>query len=295
MTERAGDDSAGTSMPKPDIAGTVTTLRMRWNRRMAVWMAVLVVLCAFIAGGIAIWARGGRPRVVPLCRVGAGSSHYVVNVDQAANATTITAVAERLNMPDHAVTIALATALQESKLLNVRYGDRDSLGLFQQRPSQGWGTPAQIMDPQYSSTAFFQALARVSGWQTMSVTSAAQAVQHSNAPDAYARWAPTARALAIATTGEVPAGLACQFSLTQSNARPASPASALSLAFGPSALDTPVPSARGWTIVAWLVGHAEQYRITSIRFGDQEWTPRGIWSSLRTTDPGVRITQTPPA
>jgi hypothetical protein len=69
----------------------------------------------------------------------------------------------------------------------------------------------------------------------------------------------------------------------------------LTLAFGPSNLNTQVPSARSWTIVAWLVGHAEQYRITSVRFGGQEWTPRGAWSSFRTTDPGVQITQTPPA
>jgi hypothetical protein len=218
-----------------------------------------------------------------------------MDLQQAANATTITAIAKQLGMPDHAVTVALATALQESKLHNLSYGDRDSLGLFQQRPSQGWGTRTQVMDPRYSSAAFFKALARVSGWQTMSVTSAAQAVQHSNAPRAYALWTPMAQALAIATTGEVPAGLTCQFSLTRSNATPASPVPALNLAFGPSTLNTPVAAARGWTIVGWLVSHAEQYRITSIRFAGQQWSPRGAWSSFRTTDPGVQIAQTPPA
>jgi hypothetical protein len=201
MTEREGDDGAGTSMPKPDTAGTVTTLRMRWNRRTAVWVVVLVVLCAFIAGGIAIWARGGRPRVVPLCRVRAGSSHYVVDVDQAANATTITAVAKQLNMPDHAVTIALATALQESKLHNVRYGDRDSLGLFQQRPSQGWGTPAQIMDPVYASTKFYEALVKIPRWQTIPLWQAAQAVQRSAFPYAYAKWTYPAGYLVATVSG----------------------------------------------------------------------------------------------
>ena len=122
----------------------------------------------------------------PRCRVDVGSSHYAMDLEQAANATTITAVAKQLGLPDHAVTIALATALQESKLHNLAYGDRDSLGLFQQRPSQGWGTRTQIMDPRYSSAAFFKALARVPGWETMSVTNAAQAVQHSNASQAYA-------------------------------------------------------------------------------------------------------------
>jgi hypothetical protein len=254
---------------------------------------VIVVVSACIAGGIAIWASsGGKPRVPPRCRVDVGTAHFATDLDQAANATTITAVGKQLGLPDHAVTIALATALQESNLHNLSYGDRDSLGLFQQRPSQGWGTKAQLMDPRSSSAAFFRALARVPGWQTMSVTDAAQAVQHSNASQAYARWAPMARALAIATTGEVPAGFACQFSLSKSKAIPPSPVSALTVAFGPSTLNTPVAAARGWTIASWLVGHAEQYRITSIRFAGRQWTPRGTWSAFRTTDPSVQITQT---
>jgi len=265
---------------------------VRWNRRLALWATALVVLFAGIAGGIVIWAGlGGTPRLPAGCSVGVGSSRYAMDLEQAANATTITTVAKQLGLPDHAVTIALATGLQESKLHNLSFGDRDSLGVFQQRPSQGWGTRAQIMDLRYSAAAFFRALVRVPDWQTMSVTRAAQAVQHSNAPDAYAVWTPMARALAIATTGEVPAGLTCQFSLTRSSAIPASPVSALNLAFGPSTLDTPVAAARGWTIASWLVGHAEQYRITSIRFGGREWTPRGVWSPFGTKLPGVQIAQ----
>ena len=263
---------------------------------MAVWATVLVVLVAGVAGGIAIWASlGGKTRLPSVCRVSVGTSRYAMDPEQAANATTITTVAKQLGLPDHAVTIALATALQESQLHNLPYGDRDSLGLFQQRPSQGWGTRAEIMDPRHSSTAFFTALGRIQGWETMSVTDAAQAVQHSNAPQAYARWTPMARAVAIATTGEVPAGLACEFSLSRSSAIPASPVAAMNLAFGPSALDTPVAATRGWTIVSWLVGHAEQYRITSIRFAGREWTPRGAWTAIGTTAVGVHIVQSPPA
>src|SRR5260370_14514573 len=95
------------------------------------------------------------------------------------------------------------------------------------------------MGPRHSSTAFFPALGRIQGWETMSVTDAAQAVQHSNAPQAYARWTPMARAVAIATTGEIPAGLACEVSLSRSSAIPSSPVPAMDLAFWPSALDTP--------------------------------------------------------
>ena len=143
------------------------------------------------------------------CRVAFGTTKYTLGLEQAANATTIAAVGKRLGMPDHAVTIALAAALQESGLRNLPYGDRDSLGLFQQRPSQGWGTPAQIMTPHYAAAAFFQHLARVDGWQSLPVTVAAQSVQRSATPGAYASSEREARALAIAMTGEVPAGLSC--------------------------------------------------------------------------------------
>jgi cell wall-associated NlpC family hydrolase len=91
--------------------------------------------------------------------------------------------------------VALATALQESGLRNLTYGDRDSLGLFQQRPSQGWGTASEILDSVHASTSFYSALEKVSGWQSMTVTQAAQAVQQSGFPDAYAKWEPLATAL----------------------------------------------------------------------------------------------------
>lgn len=100
--------------------------------------------------------------------------------------------------------MALATALQESRLRNLDYGDRDSLGLFQQRPSMGWGTPDQIRDPVYSSTKFYEGLLGTAGWQQMTITQAAQAVQKSGYPDAYAQWEPLSRALQKAITAILP-------------------------------------------------------------------------------------------
>ena len=88
----------------------------------------------------------------------APTTTYTLDIDQAANSTTIAAVGKRLGLPDHAVTVALAAALQESRLHNLPYGDRDSLGLFQQRPSQGWGTATEILTPSYAAAAFFRAL-----------------------------------------------------------------------------------------------------------------------------------------
>jgi len=106
--------------------------------------------------------------------------------------------------------IALATALQESKLRNLPSGDRDSIGLFQQRPSQGWGTEEQIMDPYYSANKFFDALVLVDGYEEMRITEAAQEVQRSAFPEAYEDHAEGARALASALTGFSPrAHLSC--------------------------------------------------------------------------------------
>ncbi|MFE2011119.1 C40 family peptidase [Streptomyces sp. NPDC059491] len=115
--------------------------------------------------------------------------------EQIPHARTIVATGIDLGVPERGQVVALATAIQESRLSNLAYGDRDSLGLFQQRPSQGWGTPAQIRDPAYASRKFYEGLLKVSGWQQMTVTQAAQAVQRSGFPDAYAQWEPLARAL----------------------------------------------------------------------------------------------------
>ncbi|MFI9332403.1 C40 family peptidase [Kitasatospora sp. NPDC052868] len=115
--------------------------------------------------------------------------------EQIPNAQAIQATGIAMHIPVRGQVVALATALQESGLRNLNYGDRDSLGLFQQRPSQGWGTPEQIMQPVYASTKFYEGLQQVSGWQSMTITQAAQAVQRSGFPDAYAKWEPLATAL----------------------------------------------------------------------------------------------------
>jgi cell wall-associated NlpC family hydrolase len=122
--------------------------------------------------------------------------------EQVPNARTIVATGISLDVPKKGQIIALATAMQESRLRNLNYGDRDSLGLFQQRPSQGWGTAQQIRDPVYASERFYKELLKVNGWQQMTVTQAAQAVQKSGYPDAYAQWENLATALqtAIAKT-----------------------------------------------------------------------------------------------
>jgi len=126
-----------------------------------------------------------------------------LNDTRRANASVIVQVGRDLGVPDYGIVIALATAMQESSLRNIDWGDRDSLGLFQQRPSVGWGTPEQIMDPVFATKAFFggpsnpnpgktRGLLDYSGWQSMSLTVAAQKVQKSAYPEAYAKWEASA-------------------------------------------------------------------------------------------------------
>jgi hypothetical protein len=125
-----------------------------------------------------------------------------LSTEQAENAALIAGVSVRRGMPARAASIALAAAYQESKLYNLESGDRDSLGLFQQRPSQGWGSRQQILNPYLATTAFYDALQRVDGYETMRVTEAAQEVQRSGFPEAYADHEADARVLASALTGQ---------------------------------------------------------------------------------------------
>jgi hypothetical protein len=173
----------------------------------ALVLAVLVVAGAGVVAFVVL--REARPTGLP-CTATVDGRSYGLDRDQVANAQTIRQTATGLGLPDHAVTVALAAAFQESALHNVAHGDRDSVGLFQQRPSQGWGTPAQLLDPSYASAAFLRALSRVPGWAAMPVATAAQSVQHSATPAAYATWEAEARALARAVTGEVPGALTCR-------------------------------------------------------------------------------------
>lgn len=247
-----------------------------------------VVLAGAVAGGVAlIQGAGGKSATTPVgCQVPAvsGSGTFQLSTEQAQNATIVAAVAFKLGLPDHAVTIGLATALRESRLENLTYGDLDSLGLFQQRPSQGWGTPAQILDPVYATTAFYQHLEQIPGWETMAVTDAAQTVQHSATPLAYAPYESEARAVAAALTGETPAAFSCRL---DGFSGPAPAVSALPAAatqeMGSTLLGSPVGSQKlGWELASWAVGHAWRYHLQSVDYGSWRWTATsGRWVNTR--------------
>ena len=221
-----------------------------------------------------------------------GTSWYL-SPEQAQNAALITGTAVQRGLPGRAATIGLATALQESRLENIDYGDRDSVGLFQQRPSQGWGTVAEIMDPVYSTGAFYDGLVEVPGYEDLEVTVAAQAVQRSGFPDAYAQHETRARAWASALTGHSPGALTCHLPDLEAEAGDetvgdrAAQVSALAardlgMADGTvrAADDGTVhldAAALGgetatWTVAHWAVATASATGAVEVRAGDLVWT-----------------------
>lgn len=267
-------------------------------------MRLRVVLAVFLAltvlAGVGIWLAvnslaNGLPLAIPHeeCVVNA-TGKTTLEPEQMANAATIAAVGIRKGLPDHAVTIALATALQESKLRNLQGGDRDSLGLFQQRPSQDWGMPEQIMDPRYAARRFYEALTKIRGWQEMTVADAAQAVQRSADGSLYARWEDKARTLAIALTGEAPGAVGCAVTSPPSQ-RGSEAISALvegvAADWGDghavakaNTVEVPVGDARsGWQYAHWLVSYSAFQGIERVRYGDQVWTSKASsWSKAST-------------
>lgn len=262
--------------------------------------AFLVLLC--VAGyALAQYLTGsaGSPRCTVRAADGQGGGDYELEPRQAANAATITAVASQRGLPERAVTIALATAMQESGLRNIGHGDRDSVGLFQQRPSQGWGTARQIQDPVYASGEFYTHLTRIPDYSQLPLTVAAQRVQHSGFPRAYAKHEPDAALLTSALTGRRAASFSCttqpadqtrvragsaeqvrhrlvrEFGTgvlpggdrgpgaTGGSGRRSAPESQLTVASR--------GSQRDWELAHWMVAHADELRVDRIALHGRVW------------------------
>lgn len=187
----------------------------RRRQRSGGVLGPLVVLAG--VGAVAVGAvvlvlgqAGDSPDLEPVrCAAELDGTRWYLSPEQADNAALLAGVALDRGLPARAVTIALATALQESRLENIDHGDRDSVGLFQQRPSQGWGSVDEIMDPVYSTGKFYDGLVKVDGYESLPITEAAQAVQRSGFPDAYAQHEGRSRAWASALTGHSPATITC--------------------------------------------------------------------------------------
>jgi hypothetical protein len=249
-----------------------------------------VAVALGVAAIVAVAVVYRNPRVEhfltgPGCTAGNGTSGIGLAPSQAAIAATIAGVAHRQAMGARAVAIAYAAAWQESKLQDLSYGDRDSVGVFQQRPSEGWGPAAKLLNPEYAATKFFAALAAVPGYRRLPVYQAAQDVQHSADGFAYAQYTDVAEQMAAAFTGGQPHAVWC-WSPPPHSAPPGLSAarSGLSTSFG--RLGTRVASAPhdaatlsvstrrpalGWAVAAWLVTHAAEYHLTDVQYGGMVW------------------------
>jgi hypothetical protein len=246
---------------------------------------------------------------VPGCQAGTGAKGVPLDFGQAANAATIAGVAVQQGLPSRALTIAYATAFQESKLENLDYGDRDSVGIFQQRPSEGWGTAAQLQDPAYAARAFFGALVRVSDYEKIPVYQAAQAVQKSAYGYAYQQYAQTGTQLTAAYTA-TPHAVTCWYN-PQTQAASQGVSAKLNLtgavkgledAFGKPGQDQVLSKVSrassgksvtvradprgGWAAASWLVTNASSYGITQVSYAGYRWTA-GLSETSWQSDPAA--------
>ncbi len=234
---------------------------------------------------------------VPGCQAGTGNNAIALDFGQAADAATIAAVATAKKLPARALTIAYATAWQESKLENLTYGDRDSVGIFQQRPSQGWGAAKDLQDPAFASRAFFRALVQVKDYTTIPVYQAAQAVQHSADGYAYDQYTQSGELLTKFYTN-APHAVTCWYNPgTQAADNNVSAklnltaaAKGLHDAFGKPGADAAVtrvtrirsgeamvvkaPAWSGWAVANWLMANASSYGITQVSYAGYQWRAR---------------------
>jgi hypothetical protein len=276
----------------------------------------MVIAVALAVAGYAAYEAYQRYVVqlltVPGCQAGTGDDSIALDFGQMADAATVAGVAAREHLPARALTIAYATAFQESKLENLTYGDRDSVGIFQQRPSQGWGTTKQLQDPAYAATAFFGALVKVPNYTTIPVYEAAQAVQKSADGYAYQQYANDGALLAADFTTR-PHVVTCWYSpQAQAASQNVSPklnlsgaATGLKDTFGSPGSGNVVTQitraasgtsmtlhfapSQGWVVANWVVAHASSYGITQVSYHGYRWTAKlseTSWQADSSASPG---------
>ncbi|GAA3639663.1 hypothetical protein [Microlunatus ginsengisoli] len=249
--------------------------------------AIGVLVTAFLLLGIAVLAVYGILRdrgVAPptpgqqRCVATANGSSTALSLDQAHYASIIVGVSVRRDLPPRAATIALATAYQETGIRNLDYGDRDSVGLFQQRPSQGWGTEKQLMDPYYAANKFYNALLKVKNWSTRDITEVAQAVQRSAYPEACRDHEADARNVASALTGHSPGGFSC-LEREGNPGKPAALAAALTRTFGKLELErtaailtvTADSAEHAWAYGSFAIANSRMYGTVEVVVAARQW------------------------
>ncbi len=271
--------------------------RRRGVRTLVRAVVLLTVFAGVVTAaslGIAAFLGGDEPAPqMSRCAATLEGTDWYLDPQQADLAALIAGQAIARDLPPRALTIALATALQESDLANIEHGDRDSLGIFQQRPSQGWGTAEQILDPVYSTNAFYDALVEVAGYQDMAVTEAAQAVQRSAFPDAYAQHEPRARAWANALYGFASGAVRCELDDPDAPADPAAVVARVERDLGLTATATPegvlidvtplapedaeLAARLAWGVAHWAVAAADATGVTGVEHATLRWDRGAVW------------------
>jgi len=250
------------------------------------YLVLLVVIAVAVGAGVAIW-RGSGPLPDPEgCSAKLAGRQVDLTTEQAENATLIAAIGVSRGLPARAVSIALATAYQESKIVNLTHGDRDSLGLFQQRPSQGWGTTAQVRDPYYATNAFYDALEKIPDYKDLRITEAAQKVQRSGFPEAYEDHASDARTLASVLTGYSAGGLfSCVVHEPTERGGAAAVIRQVERAYGDLEIAHTGPgqdltvtvsagqdgSRLGWSVAQFVVAHGVKLRPEAVGYAGKRW------------------------
>jgi hypothetical protein len=264
------------------------------RRRRWVAPATILVVLGIVAGSFyVVWSKLQSELFSPSCTATASGGSVTLSPEQVANAALIAAISDKRGLPPRAASIAITTAIQESKLRNLNYGDRDSVGLFQQRPSMKvWGTREQILDPVHSTNGFYDALVKIEGYESMVITEVAQKVQKSAYPDAYADHEQEGRILASTLRGQSPAGFVCQLRPAEGSAPSATVAADLDTQLGVKAtadgstLTIAAPSpVLAWAAGQWAVARAEAYGVERVQVGDRAWT-RGDGGSAESWSTG---------
>ena len=251
------------------------------SRRTLIAAAVLVLAVGGAFGVRALWNAAASHFSSEGCTVG----RFDVDTSQAAVASTMVGVVSKRALPERAAVLVLAAGLQESKLRNLApgAGDRDSVGVLQQRPSQGWGhgDASKLTSVAEATTEFLDALLKVADWQHLDLAVAIQDVQISADGGAYTQHEPEAQALSRALMGTQPAAITCSFS------KPTTVAPAATVAVQVArdlpvrvpttgALTVRVPGA-SWQTAAWFVANADRLGIDKVAYNAKQWTRTKGW------------------
>jgi hypothetical protein len=249
----------------------------------AVGCLVLAVVLVIGLGVGAFWWLRSRGLTPPVpgqqrCVATANGNSVTLDLEQAHYASIVVGMSVKRGLPPRAASIALATVYQETGIRNLDYGDLDSVGLFQQRPSQGWGSRKQLLDPYYATDKFYDALVKIDGWEKADITTVAQKIQNSSYPDAYRDHEADARILASALTGRSAAGFTCLEREGRSG-KPSALVSSIEKTFGAVSDKTndkvvsidARSETLAWAYASHALANADGYGVVAVKVGGRQW------------------------